>query len=94
MSNPETMMKFVHYALRNDNEALSPELLAIKDIEKDDITEGLEGLDLESDDISLYIIEHYGDGKDSKKVERKSRPLWKCLTSCFCQGIVKNMLRT
>jgi hypothetical protein len=71
MSNPETMMKFVHYALRNDNKALSPELLAIKDIEKDDITEGLEGLDLESDDISLYIIEHYGDGKDSKKVEKK-----------------------
>jgi len=71
MSNPETMMKFVHYALRNDNKALSPELLAIKDIEKDDITEGLDGLDLESDDISLYIIEHYGDGKDSKKVEKK-----------------------
>ena len=71
MSNPETMMKFVHYALRNDNKALSPELLAIKDIEKDDITEGLDGLDLESDDISLYIIEHYGDGKDSKEVEKK-----------------------
>ena len=23
------------------------------------------------DDIALYIIEHYGDGKDSKKVESK-----------------------
>ena len=29
------------------------------------------GLDLEVDDIALYIIEHYGDGKDSKKVEAK-----------------------
>jgi|TARA_R100000081_G_scaffold89519_2_gene62548 ATP-dependent DNA ligase len=71
MSNPESMLKFVHYALRNDNKALSPELLAIKDMKSDEITEGLEGLDLEYDDISLYIIEHYGDDKDSKKVEKK-----------------------
>ena len=71
MSNPESMLKFVHYAIRSDNKALSPELLAIKDMENDEITEGLTGLDLEVDDISLYIIEHYGDGKDSKKVEKK-----------------------
>ena len=71
LSNPESMVKFVHYALRNDNKALSPEILSIKDMEIDSITEGLMGLDLESEDIGLYIIEHYGDGKDSKKVESK-----------------------
>ena len=73
LDNPETMVKFIHYALRDDNKALSPDILAIKGMQPDTITEGLAGLDLESDDIALYIIEHYGDGKDSKKVERKVR---------------------
>jgi len=71
LDNPETMLKFVHYALRNDNKALSKDILAIKDMQPDTITEGLMGLDIESEDIALYIIEHYGDGKDSKKVESK-----------------------
>ena len=71
LNNPETMLKFVHYAIRNDNKALSSDILDIKDMEPDTITEGLLGLDLEVDDVALYIIEHYGDGKDSKKVESK-----------------------
>ena len=71
LDNPETMLKFIHYALRNDKKVLEPSILAVKDIEPDDITVGLSGLDLEVDDISLYIIEHYGGGKDSKKVESK-----------------------
>jgi hypothetical protein len=71
LDNPESMLKFVHYAMREDNKALSPEILSIKDMQPDTITQGLVGLDLEVDDIPLYIIEHYGDGKDSKKVESK-----------------------
>ena len=71
LDNPETMLKFVHYAMREDNKALSADILAIKDMQPDTITEGLMGLDIEVDDIALYIIEHYGDGKDSKKVEKK-----------------------
>ena len=70
LENPEEMVKFVHYALRDDKDALSEEVYAIKDIPPDDITYGLEGLDLEPDDIALYIIEHYGDGKDSKRTEK------------------------
>ena len=71
LESPENMVKFVHYALRHDNKALPKEVYAIKDMELDDITVGLTGLDLEPADISLYIIEHYGDGKDSKSVEKK-----------------------
>jgi hypothetical protein len=70
LDRPEQMVKFVHYALREDKEPLPEEVYAIKDIQPDDITYGLEGLDLEVDDIALYIIEHYGDGKDSKRVEK------------------------
>jgi ATP-dependent DNA ligase/cation transport regulator ChaB len=71
LSSTGNMVKFVHYAIRDDNKALSPDIYAVKDITPDDITDGLQGLDLEVDDIDLYIIEHYGDGKDSNKVETK-----------------------
>jgi hypothetical protein len=83
LNNPETMLKFVHYALRNDNKALSKEVLAVKDMEADSITEGLMGLDIESEDIALYIIEHYGDGKDSKKVESKVKAAMDMLELMF-----------
>lgn len=71
LSNPESMVKFVHYAMRNDTHSLPKETLEIKDMEEDTLTNGLDGLDLEPDDIALYIIENYGDGKDSKKVKGK-----------------------
>ena len=71
LGEPSTMVKFLHYALRNDDKTLPDEVYAIKDMEPDNITMGLEGLDIEPDDIALYIIEHYGDEKDSKAVEKK-----------------------
>ena len=71
LSSPETMAKFIHYAMRADDKTLPKKLWAIKDMKPDDITDGLTGLDLEDEDIALYIIEHYGDGKDSKPVEKK-----------------------
>ena len=71
LDNPETMVKFLHYAMREDSKALSESIYSVKGMQPDAITEGLMGLDLEVDDIALYIIEHYGDGKDSKKVEAK-----------------------
>ena len=69
LEEPETMAKFVHYALRESKNALNERVWNIKDMEPDTITDGYPGLDLEVDDIPLYIIEQYGDGKDSKKVE-------------------------
>jgi len=83
LNNPESMLKFVHYALRNDNKAISEDILAIKDMEPDVITQGLVGLDIESEDIPLYIIEHYGDGKDSKKVESKVKAAMDMLELMF-----------
>ena len=83
MTNPESMVKFVHYAIRDDNKTLSEEVLSIKDMEPDRITAGLQGLDLEVDDVALYIIEHYGDGKDSKKVESKVKAAMDMLELIF-----------
>tara|TARA_R100000773_G_scaffold23034_2_gene20330 strand:- start:4361 stop:6850 length:2490 start_codon:yes stop_codon:yes gene_type:complete len=71
LDNPESMVKFVHYAIRDNTHALGKETLQIKDMEEDTLTDGLAGLDLEPDDVALYIIENYGDDKDSKKVKSK-----------------------
>jgi len=71
MTDSSVMVKFIHYALRTNDEVLSAELYDIKDMPEDDITIGLKGLDLDPKDIGLYITEHYGDGKDSKRIESK-----------------------
>ena len=83
LSSTGNMVKFVHYAIREDSKALSPDIYAVKDIEPDDITEGLQGLDIEVDDIDLYIIEHYGDGKDSNKVKSKVKAAMNILELIF-----------
>jgi len=83
MDSPETMVKFTHYALRNDDKALPKEVWSIKDMEPDTITDGLEGLDIAEEDIALYIIEQYGDGKDSKKVESKVNAALEILQTLF-----------
>lgn len=71
LDSPEVMAKFIHYALRANTDTLPKEAYAIKDMEEDTLTNNLKGMDLSLKDIPLYIIEHYGDGKDSKKVESK-----------------------
>ena len=83
LSSIGNMVKFVHYAMRDDSKALSPDIYSVKDIEPDDITEGLMGLDIEVDDIDLYIIEHYGDGKDSNKVKSKVKAAMNILELIF-----------
>ena len=52
-------------------------------MEEDTLTDGLAGLDLEPDDVALYIIENYGDGKDSKKVEAKVKAAMDMLELIF-----------
>mgnify|MGYP003120078561 FL=1 len=83
LSSTGNMVKFLHYAIRTDDKVLSPEVYSIKDMEPDDITGGLKGLDLEVDDLDLYIIEHYGDGKDSNKVKSKVKAAMSILELIF-----------
>lgn len=83
LSSTGNMVKFLHYAIRVDDKTLSPDIYSVKDIEPDDITGGLKGLDLEVDDIDLYIIEHYGDGKDSNKVKSKVKAAMSILELIF-----------
>ncbi len=67
LESPENMVKFVHYALREDDNTLPKEVYAIKDMAVDDITVGLQGLDLESDDIASTLSNITGMEKTPKK---------------------------
>ena len=62
---------FVHYALRSHSNPIPKKAWHENDLKPDEITQGYMGLDLEEKDIPLYIIEHYGDDKDSKRVKGK-----------------------
>ena len=86
LSNVDVFMKFIHYAIRNGDDALSSKLYNELEYQGDEITDGLEGLDLALDDVPLFVIEHYGDDKDSKKVNSKFKNALKELKKVFLSG--------
>jgi len=86
LSNVDVFMKFIHYAIRSGDDALSSKLYNELEYQGDEITDGLEGLDLALDDVPLFVIEHYGDDKDSKKVNSKFKNALKELKKVFLSG--------
>tara|TARA_R110001592_G_scaffold64636_7_gene198571 strand:+ start:4981 stop:7497 length:2517 start_codon:yes stop_codon:yes gene_type:complete len=76
-------IKFIHYAIRSDDDALIEDAYTKFEYEADKITDGLEGLDLAVEDVPLFIIEHYGDDKDSKKVMPKFKAAFAELEKIF-----------
>ena len=71
LGNKEHLALFIHWAIRSDRNAL-PRQFWKKYLPKgDQITDGFDGLDLHFDDIPTYIIEHYGDEKNSQAVKAK-----------------------
>tara|TARA_R110000744_G_scaffold196698_2_gene316033 strand:+ start:770 stop:3376 length:2607 start_codon:yes stop_codon:yes gene_type:complete len=96
------LVNFIHYAIRRDSDSLPSKAYQSADLEPDEITEGIEGMDLSVSDVDLFIIEHYGDDKDTKKVESKvkqgldklkevyahgnSEEEWDRLTAIFYEG--------
>ena len=73
LDDKATFAAFIHYALRSHSNPLPKKAWEESKLKPDEITQGYMGLDLEEKDIPLYIIEHYGDDKDSKRVEGKFR---------------------
>ena len=86
LSNVDVFMKFIHYAIRNGDDALPSKLYNKLEYQGDEITDGLEGLDLALNDVPLFVIEHYGDDKDSKKVNSKFKSALKELKKVFLSG--------
>ena len=71
LSDEHVYVKFLHWALRNDDDVLEPELYENQDLDPDEITGGFAGLDLKEKEIIPFIIEHYGDDKDLSRLESK-----------------------
>tara|TARA_R100000008_G_scaffold40297_2_gene23109 strand:+ start:4149 stop:6677 length:2529 start_codon:yes stop_codon:yes gene_type:complete len=71
MENKEILAVFIHWALRKDKKPLSDDFWEKYLPKGDQITGGHIGLDLPSKDIPSYIIEHYGNDKNSQGVKGK-----------------------
>jgi len=63
--------KFIHWAIRRHGNALSEDAWKSKDLEPDILTDGYVGLNLAESDIANFIVEHYGDDKDTKRIKGK-----------------------
>jgi len=83
MENDSVFVAFIHYALRSHANTLPDKVLEKHGFEPDRITEDMLGLDLEPKDIPLYIKEHYGDDKDTKRVTARFKSLFKVVKKLF-----------
>ena len=69
LKDKATFAAFIHYAMRSHANPIPKKAWEENNLKPDEITQGSMGLDIEEKDIPLYIIEHYGDDKDSKRVK-------------------------
>tara|TARA_R100000995_G_scaffold75614_1_gene45001 strand:+ start:231 stop:2783 length:2553 start_codon:yes stop_codon:yes gene_type:complete len=85
LSNDSVYAAFIHYALRAHNVPLPSEAWEKHGLLPDEITQGAMGLDLESKDIPLYISEHYGENKDTKRIKTKFSSMLSLLKKVFLE---------
>tara|TARA_R100000458_G_C8278177_1_gene254070 strand:+ start:6117 stop:8627 length:2511 start_codon:yes stop_codon:yes gene_type:complete len=71
LRSPPIYAMFIHYAIRSHPHSIKSKAWEKHDLKPDKLTNGAMGLDLAIKDVPLYIMEHYGDGKDNKRVEDK-----------------------
>ena len=80
LEDEHVYVKFLHWALRNDDNVIDPELYESQDLDPDEITGGFAGLDLKEREVVPFIIEHYGDDKDLSRLESKYKGIKNLLT--------------
>ena len=83
LENESMMIAFLHYAIRSETLSIKDKAWKKQGLKPDEITSGYKGLDLEVDDIALYIMEHYGEGKDTERVEDKVEAAMKKLEKLY-----------
>ena len=71
LGNKTTLAMFIHWALRGDKNALPIQVWEEYSSKGDTITDGYIGLDLVERSIPEFIIEHYGDEKNTQSVKVK-----------------------
>ena len=85
LESPSIYAMFIHYAIRAHPHSIKSSSWEKHDLKPDKLTNGAEGLDLAVNDVPLYIIEHYGDGKDNKRVEDKFEAALKLLKKVYLE---------
>ena len=83
MEDESLFAKFIHWAIRIHDKELSEDAWKEHDIEPDTISAGVKGLNLEEKDVVDFIVEHYGDGKDTKRIEGKYKGAKKLLEKIY-----------
>jgi len=76
---------FIHYALRSHNVPLPEKAWGKQGLKADNITQGAMGLDLETKDIPIYISEHYGENKDTRRIKTKFKGALALLKKVFLE---------
>ena len=85
MDSKPLLATFIHWALRKDKNALSIEVWENYLPKGDEITDGYDGLDIHSKDIPLYIMQHYGDKKDTRHVKSKVKGAMSLLENIYTE---------
>ena len=86
LKNESVLLSFVHYAIRSHANPIPEKSWKAHGLKPDEITQGYMGLDLEPDDVSLYIIEHYGDeNSDTRRIESKVKKAFKQLEKIYLE---------
>tara|TARA_R110000824_G_scaffold196128_2_gene379146 strand:+ start:8144 stop:10654 length:2511 start_codon:yes stop_codon:yes gene_type:complete len=85
LEDKDLLAVFIHWIIRSSKKALPIQVWEKYLPKGDEITNGYEGLDLHSKDISSYITEHYGDEKNTQSVKGKVKAAMKLLESLYLE---------
>ena len=83
MKDKALLASFIHWAMRKGKNALPIRVWENYLPKGDGITDGYPGLDLHSKDIPLYIMEHYGEKKNTQGVKAKVKASMGLLENIF-----------
>ena len=83
LADESIFAKFIHWAIRSHDKSLIDGAWEKHELEPDTITEGFKGLNLAKNDVIDFIVEHYGDGKDTKRIKGKYKAARKLLEEIY-----------
>ena len=85
LEKEHTLIAFLHYSIRSHSNAIPKKVWIKNNLPPDEISQGSMGLDLEIDDIELYIKEHYGEHKKTDRLSSKIKGALSKLEDMFVE---------
>ena len=90
MGDKVLLASFLHWCMRRGKNAFPNRVWENYLPKGDQITDGYGGLDLHSKDIPLYIMEHYGEKKDTQGVKAKVKASMSLLKDIILENYSEN----